>query len=182
MAKEIELSVDNMRALASVQAFAGDTEMRDITSYEDALALAEAVHGQVLDIAEELGTGFVLLTDKGKLDGQEFVIIQWRFSAGDFGGFVSAALVTKTGDKYIINDGSAGICAQLMQFSQEHQRFGGVKVPNGIRSSEYDTCAECGRPRSKDEAVCSNEKCQDETDRRSKGQTFYLDLSPAAQN
>lgn len=183
MSQEIETTVDNMRALASIQAFAGDDQMRDIASYEDALALAEAVHGDVLDIAEELGTGFVLLKDKGKLVDQEFVLVQWRFTAGEFSKmFVSAALVTKTGDKYIITDGSSGIMDQLFTFSQDQKRFGGVRVHHGLRVSAYDTCAECGRPRSKDEVVCSNEKCGDETDRRSKGETYYLDLTPAAKN
>lgn len=183
MAQEIEISIDSMRDLASVQAFAGDAEMREIASYEDALALAEAVHGDVLDIAEELGTGFVLLKDKGKLEGQEFVLLQWRFAAGDFSkGFVSAALVTKTGDKYIITDGSTGICDQLLTLSQEHKRFGGIKVPLGLRASRYSTCFECGRPMSTDEVVCSNEKCGYEGDKRGQGETYYLDLSAPEKN
>lgn len=182
MAKEIELTtVDGMRELASIQAFAGDAEMRDIASYEDALALATAVHGDVLDIAQELGTGFALLKDKGKLEDQEFVLIQWRFTAGDFAkGFVSAALVTKTGDKYIITDGSTGIFQQLMNLSQETQRFGGVKVPNGVRASRYATCPDCGRPMSADEVECSNEKCGYQGDKRGQGETYYLNLTPSA--
>lgn len=181
MAKEIELAtVDAMRDLASVQAFAGDAEMREISSYDDALALAAAVHGDVLDIAEELGTGFVLLKDKNKLSGKEFVLLQWRFTAGDFSkGFVSAALVTKAGEKYIITDGSTGIFSQLMTFSQEHQRFGGIKVPNGVRVSRYATCPECGRPMSSDEVTCSNEKCGYEGEKRGQGETFYLELTPS---
>lgn len=175
----VEITVDGMRDLASIQAFAGDAEMRDISSYEDALALAEAVHGDVLDIAQELGTGFALLKDKGKLEEKEFVLIQWRFTAGDFAkGFVSAALVTKTGDKYIITDGSTGIFSQLMTLSQETKRFGGVKVPNGLRASRYSTCIECGRPMSSDEVACSNDKCDYEGDKRGSGETYYLDLTP----
>ena len=177
----VELSVDNMRALASIQAFAGDAEMRAITSYEDALALAEAVHGNVINIAEELGTGFALLEDKGKLEDVEFVLLQWRFSAGDFGGgFVSAGLVTVTGDKYIINDGGKGIFVQLMELTQETKRFGGVKVPNGLRKSDYPTCPECGKPMSRDEVECSNTKCGYEGDKRGQGTTYYLDLSASA--
>lgn len=173
----VELSVENMQALASIQQFAGDADMRAITSYEEAIALAEAVHGSVIDIAQELGTGFALLEDKGKLEDVEFVLLQWRFNAGDYGGFVSAGLVTITGDKYIINDGSTGIMSQLMELTQETKRFGGVKVPNGLRASRYTTCPECGKPMSQDEVMCSNEKCGYEGDKRGKGETFYLDLS-----
>lgn len=178
----VELSVENMQALASIQQFAGDADMRAITSYEEALALAEAVHGSVIDIAEELGTGFALLEDKGKLEDVEFVLLQWRFNAGDFGGFVSAGLVTITGDKYIINDGSTGIMSQLMELTQETKRFGGVKVPKGLRKSEYSTCPECGKPMSRDEVECSNTKCDYEGDKRGSGTTYYLDLSADSKN
>jgi hypothetical protein len=179
--KAVELSVENLQALASIQQFAGDAAMRSVGSYEEALALAEAVHGSVIDIAEELGTGFALLEDKGKLEDVEFVLLQWRFNAGDFGGgFVSAGLVTVTGDKYIINDGGTGICAQLMELTQETKRFGGVKVPKGLRKSEYPTCPQCGKPMSRDEIECSNAVCDFEGDKRGQGTTYYLDLSASA--
>lgn len=173
----VELSVENLQALASIQQFAGDADMRAISNYEEAVALAEAVHGSVIDIAQELGTGFALLEDKGKLEDVEFVLLQWRFNAGDFGGFVSAGLVTINGDKYIINDGSTGIMAQLMELTQETKRFGGVKVANGLRASRYPTCPECGKPMSLDEVECSNERCDYEGDKRGKGETYYLNLS-----
>lgn len=181
--KTVELSVENLQALASIQQFAGDAAMRSVTSYEEAVALAEAVHGSVIDIAQELGTGFALLEDKGKLEDVEFVLLQWRFNAGDFGGFVSAGLVTINGDKYIINDGSTGIMSQLMELTQETKRFGGVKVPNGLRKSQYTTCPQfdggCGKPMSRDEVACSNTKCEYEGDKRGEGETYYLDLTPA---
>ena len=184
MANEMELSIDNVRALASLQQFADDQDLREIGSYEDALALAESINETVLDIAEELGSGFALLEDKDKLAKTEFVVIQWRFTAGDFGGFVSAACVTKGGDKFIINDGSAGIMAQLMELSQKHKRFGGLRVPNGLRKSQYATCPEfdggCGRPMSRDEVECSNEKCDYSGDKRGTGQTYYLDTAAAS--
>ena len=181
MAKEIELSVDNMRALASLQQFADDQDLRGVQSYEDAMRLAESLNETVMEISEELGSGFALLEDKDKLVKTPFVVIQWRFTAGDFGGgFVSAAVVTKGGDKFIINDGGAGIMAQLMELSQKHKRFGGLAVPAGLRKSDYPTCPECGKPMSRDEIECSN--CSFSGDKRGQGATFYLDTAPAASN
>lgn len=181
MAQEVELSIDNVRALASLQQFADDQDLRSISSYDDAMQLAEALNETVMDISEELGSGFALLADKDRLKKTPFVIIQWRFTAGDFkGGFVSAALVTQKGEKYIINDGSTGIMAQLMELSQKHKRFGGLRVVNGLRKSEYSTCPECGNPMSRDEVACSNDKCMYEGDKRDKGATFYLDTSAAS--
>lgn len=185
MAKEIELSIDNVRALASLQNFADDADLRGIGSYEDALALAEQINGNVIDIAEELGSGFALLDDKNKLVGQEMVLIQWRFSSGDYGMFVSVGLVTKAGGKYIINDGSAGIRDMLLEFSQSTKRFGGMKVPKGLRVSTYPTCPDCGRPLTTDEPVCTAEvkggvECGYVGEKRGKGETFYLDTSAAA--
>lgn len=177
MSSEIEVNVDNMRALASIQQFADDQDLREINSFADALALAETMNETVLSISEELGSGFALLDDKDKLVKTDFVVIQWRFTAGDFGGFVSAACVTAGGDKFIINDGSTGIMSQLMELSNKHKRFGGLRVHSGLRKSAYPTCPECGRPMSRDEIECSNEKCAYEGDKRSQGTTFYLDTS-----
>lgn len=184
MAGEIELSIDNVRALASLQQFADDQDLRSVQSYEDAMALAEQINETVINISEELGSGFALLNDKDKLMKTPFVVIQWRFTAGDFGGFVSAAVVTKGGDKFIINDGSSGIMSQLMELSQKHKRFGGLNVPMGLRKSQYATCPDfdggCGRPMSRDEVACSNEKCGYEGDKRGQSETFYFDTSADA--
>lgn len=181
MSGEIELSIDNVRALASLQQFADDQDLRNVQSYDDAMQLAEALNETVISISEELGSGFALLDDKDKLVKTPFVIIQWRFTAGDFGGFVSAAVVTRGGDKFIINDGSAGIMAQLMELSQRRKRFGGLSVAAGLRKSQYATCPDfdggCGKPMSRDEIECSNPKCGYTGDKRGQSETFYLDTS-----
>lgn len=181
MSGEIELSIDNVRALASLQQFADDQDLRGVQSYDDAMQLAEAINGAVIDISEELGSGFALLEDKDKLQKTEFVIIQWRFTAGDFGGFVSAAIVTRGGDKFIINDGSTGIMKQLMDLSQRRKQFGGLRVAHGLRKSQYPTCPDfdggCGKPMSRDEVECSNPKCGYSGDKRGQSETYYLETS-----
>lgn len=156
---------------------ASDEQLRNVDSYEDAMLLAEEINGVVSDISEKLGTGFIILEDKDKLVKTEFVAILWRFSAGTFGGFVSMAVVTKGGDKYIVNDGSAGIFEQLRELSAMEKQFGGMKVPRGLRVSEYATCFECGVPRTAEELECS--RCGDTAERRATGHTYYLDTTPA---
>lgn len=178
MTQEIQLSPENLRALSSLQNFATDTDLRTIGSYEDALQLAERVNGNVVDISEELGSGFAILDDKAKLVGREFVLIQWRFSVGDFTRpFVSAGLVTKQGEKFIMNDGGTGIMQTLLDYSQDTKRFGGIKVPKGLRVSKYPTCPDCGQPMPTDVVECDNEKCDYDGPQRSQGETFYLDTS-----
>lgn len=176
---EVVLSNEQLMGLSSIQPRVDDMDLRNISSYDEAVALAEAVHGAVLDISEEIGTGFSLLEDKAKLEKVAFVVLTWRFTAGDFGSFASMALVTTAGDKYIVNDGSTGIHDQLKALSSEKRVFGALRVPNGLRVSDYTTCPACGKPMTRDEVDCSNDLCNYSGEERSVGQTYYLDTSPA---
>lgn len=179
MTNEIARTDEQMVELSRLQPRLNDTDLRGIQSYDDAVAAVTAEYGGVADIADFLGNGFTVLatSDKGKLVGVPLILLEWRFNSGDQGLFVSATAVTQDGARLIINDGSTGIYSQLRDLTDEDGRFGGLRVPKGLRASEYDTCAECGRPRRKDDAVCANDKCQDESDRRSRGTTYYLDTS-----
>jgi len=175
------LTTEQLVTISSIQPRVEDAALRDIASYEEAVQLAEAVHGVVTDIADELGTGFVVLDnkDKSKLVDVPMIAILWKFSAGDYGAFVSMAVVTNKGDKFIVNDGSTGIFRQLKELSSDKRVFGALKIPHGLRESEYDTCPECGKPMTKDEVDCSNDLCNFSGDARSVGQTYYLDTTPA---
>lgn len=116
----------------------GEDELRGIRSFEDARALAHAVDGGILDIADsELSTGFAVLdTDsKARLVGVPLVILDWRFQIGDKGEFVSLVVVTKSNEKLIINDGSTGIRDQMKRFTGEPRALG---LRHGLRVSEYD--------------------------------------------
>lgn len=169
-----QMSEENLAALASLVPSVMDQDMREIGSYEDALKLAEQIHGTVDSIADELGTGFSILEDKTKLVGQKFVIITFRVNPkGDFGAFVSVALVTDKGGKYIINDGSSGIMKQLLEYAQAKKKFGAMEVPRGLRVSDYPTCAACDRPHPVGEKTCAN--CGAMSPDRHKGTSFYLD-------
>jgi hypothetical protein len=75
-----------------------DEIRRNLDSFEDALALAAELHGNIIDASEEMGNGFAILAgdDKSRLKGVHFIIIGWQFSESSFSdnALVSAALVT----------------------------------------------------------------------------------------
>lgn len=166
-----DLTDDVMRAIGTT----GD-------AFADAMNIAEQIYGTVPEIAEEIGNGFALLDDKNKLVGTPLVLLKWAFSNGDFGVFCSAAVVTKDGGKYIVNDGSTGLCTQLREYSVNTNRYGGVVAKRGFRESTYSTCKGCGKPRSSMDDTCTatlknGSVCGDSDTSRGTGQTFYLDTA-----
>lgn len=130
-----------------------------ITSFEDALNLVTAELGQenVVSADQEIGDGFKLLENKDNLSGVEMLLVSWDFHMGDHGEFVSVKVVTKSGDKYILNDGSSGIRDQLMQFTAKKNQKGGLFCRKGLRRSDY--------------------KYTDESGEEKPATTYYLDTS-----
>lgn len=118
-----------------------ENSLRTIESFDDALALATAAHGSVVDAANEMGDGFSLITDLKPFVGVPVVLLEWTFRDGDFGTYVSIRFVARTQGggvvKGIYNDGSTGIMAQLQKYSEETRRSGGLATRNGFRVSEY---------------------------------------------
>ncbi len=170
-------TIEQLRDMSKLERFT-DANLRAITSFEDAFALAKDVYDDVVDVTAVLGNGFTLTTDKSVLVGKKMVIVHFGLNEGDFGEFASVAVVTAENKKYIFNDGSTGIKEQLLDLARTHHRFGGYLVPNGLSKSEYDTCFDCGTARSSKVLVCG--KCGDESEKRATGTTYYLDLTPAA--
>lgn len=124
-----------------------DDQLRSITNPQDALKLAASIDGPVSDLSSVLGTGFRVLDDKSKLLGVPFLILDWRFNEGDAGEFVSIMLMTET-HKFIINDGSSGIFAQLRNIPVRSYMVNG-----GLRVSRYKveiTDPKTGEVRQKD--------------------------------
>lgn len=141
-----------------------DDQLRDLSDWGSIGVLAEAIGADIEDVTA-YGTGFAVLDSKEKkqLVGQTFAIIDWSFHTGDMGRFVSAVLLVKdTNRKVIINDGSTGICQQLVDISKKRLSEGKdasciLVVPKGLRVSEYTKEID-GKPTS--------------------AQTFYIDFSP----
>lgn len=155
-------------------------------AFEDAMQIAQQLYGQVKELSEDFGNGFQLLTDKSQLAGKKFLLLKWNFSSGEYAMFVTARVVTAEpingGHKFIINDGSTGICSQLHDYSMREGKFGGYVATRGLRSSSYATCKACGKPRTSFDEICegmlpNGTRCGDARSERGTGETFYLDLS-----
>lgn len=99
-----------------------------------------------------------ILTDKNQLVGEPFVAVKWNFYPGEFGEFVSMWVLTNDDAKYIVNDGSTGICAQLRALTDNNGQDGMLVCPKGLRRSDYKYTD----PRTGDERPAS---------------TFYIDAS-----
>src|SRR5260221_13764104 len=56
-----------------------------------------------------------IVSDKSMLCGVPFLIVAVKMNVGDNGDFVTLLVLTKSGDRYIVNDGSTGIRDQLTQ-------------------------------------------------------------------
>jgi hypothetical protein len=134
-------------------------ELAGLTSFADALALVQEKVGESnVGVADqEIGDGFKLLENKDLLIGVEMLLITWDFHQGDHGEFVSAKVMTKDGQKYIVNDGSTGIRDQLMGYSAKKNSQGGLYCKKGLRRSNYEY--------------------EDENGQKKPATTYYLDTS-----
>lgn len=89
--------------------------------------------------------------DKDALINVPFMIVDYRFQEGDSGPFVSAVIVTKNpisinggapGSKFVVNDGSTGIMAQLERIEAERAESHDDEIKplyceHGLRKSDY---------------------------------------------
>lgn len=127
-----------------------DNDLAGINSLQDALDALAGI-GATVDNFSEYGNGFPILKDKATLTGKPFVILSWKFHEGTYGTFVSAIVVSESGDKCVLNDGSTGIKDQLEMVTASRVRNGvantqsGLIVRNGLRSSEYSYSDADGR-------------------------------------
>lgn len=117
-----------------------DDELLAVQSFDDALRLAAEYYGEenLVSADETIGNGFRLLANKDTLIDVPFVALAWRFNPGDFGEFITMMVVTETGQKYIVNDGSTGVCSQLATYTNSTGRHGGMIVKRGLTRSDYE--------------------------------------------
>lgn len=114
-------------------------ELRNVGTFEDVLNLATARDIPTVDSATVIGDGFTLLDNKEKarLIGVPMLVLGWRFAQGDHGEFVSAHVMTKNNEKFILNDGSTGIYQQLRELT-DSGNTGVLACRNGLRRSDYE--------------------------------------------
>jgi len=156
-----------------------DDELRGISSFEDAMALAAQEHGPVVSAADELGNGFTVLEEGQKMSvvGVPLMILEWSFNQGDFGdrytSIRAVAFYEGVGiKKVVINDGGTGITKQLEDYQERTGRTGGILFKRGLRVSEYPTW-----PKGHPEANKPIPKGVDIPADAGKAATFYLDTS-----
>jgi hypothetical protein len=149
-----------------------DETLREIGSFDDALKVMQD-SGDIVVADAEIGNGFAVADDDVKMRLQKIPIalLSWTFNKGDYGKaedgsdeFVTAHVVTKSGEKWIINDGSTGIRRQLRTYTNRTNRQNNMVVRNGLRFSEYVIDPETG-------------KALPRGSKGDKAKTWYLDTS-----
>ena len=133
--------MDNNTSVARV---VSGSMLASISDFASALAVLDDA-GIGYESISDYGDGFAVVS-KDKLVDRKFIIVEWRFNDSDkvMGKqFVSAACVTETGEKVIINDGGTGVCSQLAEVSRIREEsnspspFAGLLVPGGLVKSDY---------------------------------------------
>ena len=118
-----------------------DDILATMTDFDSVKAIFESAQVKI-ESFDEYGTGFKVV-EKDSLIGVEMILVEWRFTVGDFGEFVSVAAITKHGDKVIFNDGSTGIRQQLqMVTAQRNEKQhptpqAGLHIEGGLTRSDY---------------------------------------------
>lgn len=110
-----------------------------IVSFDDALAAASAVHG---DVQSSQGFRIASEHDKAALLGLPMVLMEWYFLAGDYGNeYVEANVVVQYADKstgkWTLRDGSTGMRAELRAYTDSTKKTGGLVCPAGLRASTF---------------------------------------------
>lgn len=130
-------------SVANIAPHVSDDALANITSFDDALAVVNDVFGgSIVEADKALGTGFAVLDDKNRLIGVPFVAVKIDQHTSEIsaeGKFVSLHVVTQDGRKYIVNDGSTGIYAQIQELWTRKPELQGLPlmVRRGLRRSDY---------------------------------------------
>ena len=98
-------------SIPNASSFFRDSDLAAIDSFQSVLDSFKAL-GLMPESMSDYGTGFEICKNKDRLVDTDLVIVEWRFNhteVGSAGAFVSAAVVTKNGEKWILNDGGTGI-------------------------------------------------------------------------
>lgn len=137
-----------------------DAELREIENIDDVTRIAGVIDiGGITTIGSILGTGFSVLEDKMRLLDKPFIIVKYGRHTSDKNGgeFSTLHVVTDDREKWIVNDGSTGIHAQMSELKDKLGHVCPLRVPRGLRVSEYDY--------------------EDGKGNKSRARTFYLNTS-----
>jgi hypothetical protein len=131
--------------VAVVKANFTDMELRNITTFEQAIALLDDAGHTITSADEELGNGFTLINDKANLVGIPLLLLSWNFNHGESAkgeGFVSVYCMARLPGvsqpaKLIFNDGGTGIYRTLRDYSNATGKTAGLMVKKGLDRSDY---------------------------------------------
>jgi hypothetical protein len=175
---EVETTEQVANEVMNISTFSRE-DLAGIESFDDALRLASAEFGNVATADQEIGDGFRIATedDKRKMVGVPLMLLDWSFREGDFADYVSIHAIAAGPDnravKWILNDGSTGICRDLRDYTTKTGRTGGLMVRAGLRASDYVIDPESGTPLTKQQAA----EYTAQGKRTAPATTFYLDTS-----
>jgi hypothetical protein len=115
-----------------------EENLREIENFDDIKTLSGVA--EITSISAVLGTGFSVLEDKARLLNLGFIIVKFgtHESEKNGGEFSTLHVVTDTKEKWIVNDGSTGIHAQMTELKEKLGSVCPLFVPRGLRVSEYD--------------------------------------------
>lgn len=141
-AKKQNVDENSETTAVAIRKFSDD-DLRNISTFDDAFALMAEAYGQENIFAADqiIGNGFRVLSSKEKdrLIGVECVFLSWRFNPGKYNDeFVSVLVVTRAGEKFLMNDSGHGIYQQLHGVTESTGREGGMFVRNGLSRSDYE--------------------------------------------
>lgn len=128
---------ENPTAVEPVDGFS-ESQLGEMESFADVLA---ATGGEVVSIGDVLGNGFSVLEDKSRLIGTEMMVVRYgehESDKGSKGTFATLHIITRAGEKYIVNDGSTGIQDQCAEIKEKFGKVAPLYVAKGLRVSEYD--------------------------------------------
>lgn len=122
-------------AVIPVDGFTDDA-LKDIDSWDAVVQIT----GNVTNAADVLGNGYSILEDKSQLLNTAFMVVKYGVHPSELNGkeFTTIHVLTKAGEKYVVNDGSTGIHEQLKTLKEEMGTVCPLMVPRGLRVSEYD--------------------------------------------
>lgn len=154
----VTTSEQSDKQVAETTSHIDEATLASLKSIADVRSMFESA-GMPIRVVSDYGTGFTILEDKDKLCGVPFLIVDARFSLGDFGQFVSLTVMTNQEEKWIVNDGSTGICDQVEALVKQVGTVQGMLVTHGLRRSDYDYT-------------------EPKTGNKVPATTYYLDMAP----
>ena len=134
--------------------------------------------GTEMSTGDEISDGYEVLDNKDRLLDTPLIVIDWRevWSNENASYFHTIRVLTLSGERYRISDGSTGISDQLREITKVRLNEGN-KVPNaglivraGLTKSEYWVHKDEGRALSNQEAEALP------ADKKRKAATYYLNL------